>query len=257
LWNYRSFILGLAARDFRIRYMNSFLGSLWAVLNPFAQILVYTLVFSQVMMARLPGIDSAFAYSIYLCAGIINWQYFSEVLTRMQNIFIEHAELLKKVNVPRTSLPLFVVISSSINYAIMMGIFLLFLVAVGQFAGWPILALIPLLAFQICFAVGLGTILATLNVFFRDVGHFMGVVLQFWFWLTPIVYPRSIVPERFAWIQDINPMSWLMRSYQDIFLLGEWPEWTKGWLLMSSAVVLMILGYAVFKRLDKEMVDEL
>mgnify|MGYP002477057924 FL=1 len=257
MWNYRSFILGLAARDFRIRYMNSFLGSLWAVLNPFAQILVYTLVFSQVMMARLPGIDSAFAYSIYLCAGIINWQYFSEVLTRMQNIFIEHAELLKKVHFPRTSLPLFVVISSSINYVIMMGIFILFLVAVGQFAGWPVLAMLPLLFFQICFAVGLGTFLATLNVFFRDVGHFMGIVLQFWFWLTPIVYPRSIVPERFVWIQDINPMSWLMRSYQDIFLLGEWPEWTKGWPLMMSAIVLLFLGYAVFKRLDKEMVDEL
>ena len=257
LWQYRSFILGLVARDFRIRYMNSYLGSLWAILNPIAQILVYTLIFSQVMKTRLPGIDNAFAYSIYLCAGIFNWLYLSEVLTRMQTIFIEHSELLKKANFPRTSLPLFVLLSSSINYSIMMGLYIIFLIIVGQFSGWSILAMIPLLLLQQCFAVGLGTLLATLNVFFRDVGHFMGVILQFWFWLTPIVYPRDIVPERFVWIQDINPLSWLMRSYQDIFLLGGWPHWSDGWLMFGLAAGSILLGYISFKRLNREMVDEL
>jgi lipopolysaccharide transport system permease protein len=85
----------------------------------------------------------------------------------------------------------------------------------------------------------------------------MGVVLQFWFWLTPIVYPRDIVPERFVWIQDINPLSWLMRSYQDIFLLGEWPHWSDGWLMFGLAAGSILLGYISFKRLNREMVDEL
>lgn len=257
LWHYRSFVLGLVARDFRVRYLNSFFGSLWAILNPIAQILVYTLIFSQIMKAKLPRIDDTFAYSIYLCAGIINWQYFSEVLTRMQSIFIEHSELMKKVNFPRISLPLFVLLSSSINYLIMMGLYLIFLIVVGHFVGWPILAIIPLIVLQQGFAVGLGTFLGTLNVFFRDVGHIMGVVLQFWFWLTPIVYPRDIVPERFAWIHDLNPMSWLMKSYQDLFLLGAWPQWAEGWLLIVLALAMPLLGYLTFKRLNKEMVDEL
>lgn len=257
LWNYRSFILGLVVRDFRVRYMNSFLGSLWAILNPVAQIVVYTLIFSQIMMTRLPGIDNAFAYSIYLCAGVINWQYFTEVLTRMQSIFIDQSELLKKANFPRTSLPLFILLSSSINYLIMMGLYILFLVIVGQFVGWPILAMIPLLLIQQCLAVGLGIFLATLNVFFRDIGHIMGVVLQFWFWLTPIVYPRNIVPEQFEWILEANPLSWLMKSYQDLFLNGEWPNWTNGFWMTGLSAVSLLLGYLAFKRLNKEMVDEL
>lgn len=257
LWHYRSFILGLVARDFRIRYMNSFLGSLWAILNPIAQILVYTLIFSQIMMTRLPGIDNAFAYSIYLCAGVLNWQYFSEVLTRMQTIFIDQSELLKKANFPRTSLPLFVLLSASINYGIMIGLYIIFLVTVGQFPGWTIFAMLPLLLVQQCFAAGLGILLATLNVFFRDIGHIMGVVLQFWFWLTPIVYPRSIVPERFEWILDANPLSWLMKSYQNLFLVGEWPHWAGGSWLFALAAVSLLLGYLAFKRLNKEMVDEL
>jgi len=257
LWHYRSFILGLVIRDFRIRYLNSFLGSLWSILNPIAQILVYTLIFSQIMMTRLPGIENAFAYSIYLCAGIINWLYLSEVLNRMQTIFIEHSELLKKTNFPRTSLPLFVLLSSSINYLIMMGLYLIFLIIVGEFPGWSILAMIPLLFLQQCFMVGFGTLLATLNVFFRDVGHIMAVILQFWFWLTPIVYPRDIVPERFKWIHDINPLCWLMQSYQDLFLVGEWPNWGLGGPFILMAILSLVLGYFTFKRLNKEMVDEL
>ena len=257
LWQYRSFILGLVGRDFRSRYMNSFLGSLWAILNPIAQIVVYTLIFSQIMMTKLPGIDNVFAYSIYLCAGIINWQYFSEVLTRMQTIFIDQSELLKKANFPRTSLPLFVLLSASINYSIMMGLYILFLIIVGQFPGWTILSIIPLLMIQQCFTVGLGVLLATLNVFFRDVGHFMGVVLQFWFWLTPIVYPRSIVPDQFVWIIDTNPLSWLMKSYQDLFLVGEWPNWSEGLWMFALSVISFVMGYFAFRRLNKEMVDEL
>jgi len=178
-------------------------------------------------------------------------------LTRMQTIFIEHSELIKKVSFPRTSLPLFVLMSSSINYLIMMGLYLIFLILVGHFVGWPILAMIPLIVLQQCFAIGLGTLLATLNVFFRDIGHIMGVVLQFWFWLTPIVYPRDILPEGLVWIHNLNPMSWLMKSYQDLFLLGEWPKWTEGLLLIILAIVMLFLGYFAFRRLNKEMVDEL
>lgn len=257
MWQYRAFVFGLVARDFRSKYLNSVLGSAWAILNPLAQILVYTLVFSQIMQAKLPGIDDTLGYSIYLVAGLLGWQFFAEVLGRLQNIFIDQSNLLTKANFPRTSLPLYVVLSASINYVILMFIFIGFLIITGRAPDITIVAIIPLLIIQQTFAIGLGIFLATLNVFFRDIGHGTGIVLQFWFWLTPIVYPAQIVPEQFNWIITINPMTWVVQGYQNIFLYGEWPVWQDGSVIAVLAGIFVILGYFTFVKLDKEMVDEL
>src|SRR3546814_5398296 len=159
-------------------------------------ILVYTVIFSQIMRAKLPGIDSTFAYSIYLCAGLLTWGLFAEIVGRSQNVFLEHANLLKKLSFPRLCLPVTLVLSSLVNFAIIFGLFTAFLVISGNFPGLLIVAVLPVLAIQIAFAIGLGMVLGVLNVFFRDVGQLFGVVLQFWFWLTPIIYPASILPER-------------------------------------------------------------
>jgi lipopolysaccharide transport system permease protein len=110
LWAYRGFILGSVRREFQSRYQNSVLGAAWAVLNPLAMIVVYTVIFSQVMRARLPGAEtSSFAYSIYLCAGVLTWGLFAEITSRAQTVFIDNAGLLKKLSFPRMSLPVTVV----------------------------------------------------------------------------------------------------------------------------------------------------
>ena len=98
LWHYRSFILGSVKREFQAKYLNSLLGATWSVIQPLAMILVYTVIFSQIMRAKLPGVESVFGYSIYLCAGIITWGYFADMVGRGQNIFIENANLLKKLS---------------------------------------------------------------------------------------------------------------------------------------------------------------
>src|SRR5665647_1200102 len=112
LWAYRGFILGSVKREFQFKYKESLIGSAWAVINPLAMILVYTVIFSQVMRTRLPGADSPFAYSIYLCAGLLSWGLFSEIALRAQNIFLENANLLKKISFPRLCLPVVVVINA-------------------------------------------------------------------------------------------------------------------------------------------------
>lgn len=257
MWRYRAFILGLVSRDFRSRYLNSILGAAWSVLNPLAQILIYTLIFSQVMRARLPNLDDTLGYSIYVCAGILPWQYFTEVLTRCQNVFLEQANILKKVSFPRTSLPLYVFLSAGINYGILLLLFIGFLVIVGRLPGLSFLSLFLLLALQQAFAVGLGIFLGTLHVFFRDVGYVLGVILQFWFWLTPIVYPLEIVPEKLRWILYLNPMTGLLQGYQGIFLHGAWPVWERILPVSLFAAFFLFLGYFTFVKLDKEMVDEL
>ena len=257
LWTYRAFILGSVQREFQSKYQNSLLGAAWTVLNPLAMIIVYTVIFSQVMRARLPGVDSSFAYSIYLCAGVLTWGLFAEIVGRGQNVFLDNANLLKKLSFPRLCLPVTVVLNALLNFAIIFGLFTAFLLLSGNFPGLPYLALIPLLAIQITFSIGLGMVVGVLNVFFRDVGQLFSVVLQFWFWLTPIIYPIAILPESVRPLMSFNPMAGLMAAYQAILVGGEWPSWASLWPITVLAALLCIWGMRLFRRHAGEMVDEL
>jgi len=257
LWAYRGFILGSVKREFQSKYRNSLLGGAWMVLNPLAMIIVYTVIFSQIMRARLPGVDTSFAYSIYLCAGILTWGVFAEITGRAQNTFIENANLLKKLSFPRLCLPVIVVTNALVNFAIVFGLFTVFLLVTGNFPGLPFLALIPMLALLVLFAIGLGITLGVLNVFFRDVGQFFGILLTFWFWLTPIVYPVSILSEEAqSWIR-FNPMTAMMEAFQTILVWQQWPDWFNMWPVLVISVVLCLLGLSLFRKHAGEMVDEL
>jgi lipopolysaccharide transport system permease protein len=257
VWQYRGFVWGMVGREFQARYLQSVLGSAWALLNPAAMIAIYTVIFSQVMRARLPGEDDAFAYSIYLCAGLLTWNFFSEVIVRGLTVFLDNAALLKKASFPRISLPVVLLLSCTLNFAIIFGVFLIVLTAIGRFPGWAIVALIPLLMVQQAFALGLGTLLGVLNVFFRDVAQLVLVALQLWFWLTPIVYSAAILPD---WAQAAlawNPLAQLVGAYQQILLAGTWPAWSQFRLHLAGAALALALAFFTFDRLSGEMVDEL
>ena len=254
---YRGFILGSVKREFQAKYRNSILGAAWAIINPLAMIVVYTVIFSQLMRTRLPGIDTAFAYSIYLCAGVLTWGLFAEITGRAQNVFLEHGGLLKKISFPRISLPIIVVLSAVLNFAIVFALFTIFLILSGNFPGWVYAAMLPILVIQIMFAVGLGMILGVLNVFFRDVGQFFGNFLQFWFWLTPIVYPSEILPEKVRELLTLNPMAPLIKSYQGILVAGHWPNWASLVPVTLGSLALCALGLHLFRRHAAEIVDEL
>jgi len=257
LWAYRGFILGSVKREFQSKYRNSLLGATWNIINPLAMILVYTVIFSKVMRARLPGVDSTFAYSVYLCAGVLTWGLFAEIAGRALNTFLENANLLKKLNFPRLSLPVIVVANALLNFAIIFGLFTGFLIITGNFPGLAYLALFPVLAVLVVFAVGLGITLGVLNVFFRDVGQFFGIFLQFWFWLTPIVYSANILPKRIAGLLVYNPMAPIVQACQSILVNQQWPQWGTLWPVMLLAVLLCVLGLRLFRRRAGEMVDEL
>jgi lipopolysaccharide transport system permease protein len=257
LWVYRGFIIGNVKREFQSRYRNSLLGAAWTLINPLSMIIVYTVIFSQIMKAKLPGVDSAFAYSIYLCAGILTWGLFAEIVGRAQNTFLENANLLKKLSFPRLCLPVIVVANAGLNFAIIFGLFSAFLALSGNFPGWFYLALLPVLVILVAFAIGLGITLGVLNVFFRDVGQFFGIFLQFWFWMTPIVYPVSILPERLQPYMDLNPMARLINAFQVILVNGQWPNWYSLWPVVVLALIMCVMGIGLFRRHAGEMVDEL
>lgn len=257
LWAYRGFILGSVKREFQSKYRNSLLGAAWTIINPLAMIVVYTVIFSQIMRAKLPGIDSSFAYSIYLCAGILTWGLFAEILGRGQNIFLDNANLLKKISFPRLCLPVIAILNAGVNFSIVFGIFLGFLVVAGFWPGLVIVAVIPVLIVQLLFAVGLGMTLGVLNVFFRDVGQFFGIFLQFWFWFTPVVYPATILPEPVQPLMAWNPMYPLVQACQGIFVSGQWPDWHSLLYPLVLGLAMCFFGMRLFRQHAGEMVDEL
>jgi lipopolysaccharide transport system permease protein len=254
---YRGFILGSMKREFQIKYSNSLLGAAWNVINPLAMIIVYTVIFSQIMGAKLPGVESTFAYSIYLCAGILTWGLFAELTGEGQNVFLKNANVLTKLSFPRICLPIIVVANACVNFSIIFTLFTVFLLISGNFPGLPFLAIFPLLALLIIFALGLGITLGVLNVFFRDVGQFFGIFITFWFWLTPIVYPITILPERIQALLILNPMAPLLGAFQDVLVRGKWPHWENLWLVALLAIILCIIGMGLFRRHASEIVDEL
>ena len=165
--------------------------------------------------------------------------------------------MIKKLNFPRITLPVILFFSSTLNFIIVFSIFLLFLLVVGRFPGAILLGYIPLLILQQAFALGLGMMLGTMNIFFRDIGQFMGIVIQFWFWLTPIVYPVSILSERVQAIITFNPMTRIMASYQQIVLNQQWPAWREMYPQFILAAAALVIGLFVFRRLSGDAVDEL
>ncbi|MEC5407880.1 ABC transporter permease [Paraburkholderia sp. MPAMCS5] len=257
LWGYRGFILGNVKREFQSKYRNSLLGAAWTVLNPLAMIIVYTVIFSQLMRARLPGTTSSFAYSIYLCAGSLTWGLFAEVVGRGQNVFLDNANLLKKISFPRLCLPATIVCNSLLNFGIIFGLFTVFLIGSGNFPGVVFIALVPVIFVLILFAIGLGITIGVLNVFFRDVGQFFAIFLQFWFWLTPIVYPVDVLPPRVHPLIKYNPMTGIVTSCQAILVKGQWPDWPSLLPAAILAVFFLAFGMRLFRRHSGEMVDEL
>ncbi|MCA1248316.1 ABC transporter permease [Massilia sp. MS-15] len=257
LWAYRGFVLGSVKREFQSKYVNAMLGAVWSVLSPLAMILVYTVIFSEVMRAKLPNNDSTAAYSIYLCAGILTWGLFAEIVSRGQNMFLEQANLIKKISFPRICLPIIVVLNALVNFGIIFGLFLVFLLVSGNFPGMVFFAIIPVLLLQILLAIGLGMVSGILNVFFRDVGQFVTIAMQFWFWLTPIVYPASILPEAARPILLYNPMAAVVQAHQAILVEGRLPDWNALIPAGLLALLLCILGLRLFRKRSGEMVDEL
>lgn len=257
-WRYRHFILSSIRSEFRTRFIRSRLGGLWMIVHPLAQAAIFALVLAEVMGAKLPGMaNDKFAYAIYLLSGLLAWSLFSEVISRCLTLFIDNGNLLKKIVFPRISLPLIVVGSALFSnllllFAILIVFGLLGHIPGAQMAWVPVLMLVTLVL-----ALSIGLILGVLNVFIRDVGQVVPVVLQLGFWFTPIVYTLNIVPEALRPILHMNPMTVVVQNYQNILLFNAKPEFAGlAWLVFFS-LTLLVGALLMFRRASAEMVDVL
>lgn len=257
LWAYRHFIFSSIKNEVHARFSRSKLGALWMILQPLAQSAIYALVLSQLLAARLPGATSAYSYAIYLMSGMVAWALFNELVTRSMAMFVENAAIMKKIMFPRICLPVITTGSALLNNVLLMLATMFIFALIGH---WPSssLAWLPfLVVVTVCFGMALGMILGILNVFVRDVGQAAGVVLQLWFWLTPVVYMIDIVPaplqKYFAW----NPMYHIVKGFQAVLFRGAAPELQGIMVILLGSLVLLVLSLVLFRRAAPDMVDVL
>lgn len=257
LWDYRGFVWSSIRNEFVARFARSRLGGLWMIINPLAQVAIYALVLSNVLAAKLPGIDNKYAYALYLMAGILAWSLFSEIIGRCLTLFIDQGNLMKKMRFPRITLPVIAVGSCLLNYGLLFAALLLVFALLGQSISFQILWIVPLTVVVTALAVGIGLVLGVLNVFVRDTGQVVPIVLQAWFWFTPIVYPDNIIPKEFKGLMGFNPMYPIVTAYHDALVHARMPN-IEGLLVPAViAIGLMLLGLIMFRRAAPEMVDVL
>lgn len=257
VWRYRYFISSSIRTELRIKFVRSRLGGLWMILNPLAQVLIFAFILSAVLSAKLPGITNRYAYAIYLMAGTLGWSLFADIVTRCLTLFIDNGNTLKKLAFPKIALPLVVVGSAVVNNLLLFVAILLIFSLLGHLPA-PALLLLPLVMIvTIALALGVGLALGVLNVFMRDIGQVVPVMLQFLYWFTPVVYMASIIPPNYrAWLV-LNPLIPIVTAYQDILLYHRAPDWSSLGATLVLACGSLALALVLFRKASPEMVDQL
>lgn len=256
-WRYRHFIFSSIYNEFRAKFIRSRLGSAWIVLNPLLQVVMFAFVLSAVLSSKLPGIDNRYAYAIYLTAGMLGWNLFAEIVGRCLTIFMDNANLIKKMAFPKITLPLIVTGSAAVNSILLFISILLIFGLLGHFPGTSLLWVLPLTLLTILFSVGIGLFFGILNVFIRDIGQVVPIVLQFWFWFTPVVYPTSIIPQRFEPWLAMNPMYHIIEGYHTVLFTGQPPALKALSVVLLFSLVILAFSLFFFRKASPEMVDVL
>jgi lipopolysaccharide transport system permease protein len=250
-----SLLIELTKRDFTERYSGSVLGVFWTFIWPLVNIFVYTVIFSQVMGARLQGASSTYSYGIYLIAGILPWTAFANTVSRSATIFADKKGIISKIKVSLPSLPLYIVMSESITFLITLLIYMVFLLMTGTPLRTSLIFLPVIYLVQQIFAFSLGFLITIFHVFIRDLKEITGIVLQLWFWFTPIVYVYDILPAFAKNLVAFNPAFLFIKAYQDIFVLNQVPEFVNLMKLSIMAHLLLLAGYVIFKKLERDIRD--
>ena len=227
------------------------------ILNPLAQATIFAIVLSEVLITKIPNIENKSAYAIYLMAGMSAWGLFAEIMNRCTTVFIDYSNTLKKISFPRLCLPLIVGGSALINHLLLLAAIAVVFLFFGHLPTIAWLALPIGMLLIVLLAFGLGIILGLLNVFSRDVGQVMGIVLQLWFWFTPVVYLMDNMPQRFLKVLKLNPMTPMVKIYQNALLYGQFPAMADLYIPILISSGLFLFSFWIFRRASADLVDAL
>lgn len=250
LLHYRDLLYFLVRREITVRYKQTLLGALWAVLQPFMTMVVFS-----VFLGRLAGMPSdGIPYPVFAYLGLLPWTYFSGSVSRASGGLVANASLLGKVYFPRVLIPLSSTLAALADFFIAATVLVGLMLWYGVSPAASAILYLPLTALTALLALGVGMWLASINVQFRDVQQATPFLLQIWMFATPIVYPGSLVPQRYRFIYDLNPMAGIISAYR-ASALGEPIPWTSLGTACIVALVLLVTGWWQFRRMDRHFAD--
>ncbi len=248
-------IQSMVIRDIRARYSGSLLGIFWSVIHPLTQLILYYFVFSVVLKTRLGPEYGGTNYAFWLIAGLLPWMLFVEVVNRSPGAVLEQSSVIKKMVFPSEILPFVHLAAAAVNHLIGLSILIGFLLLLGYGISLKIFMLFPYLFAIGIFTLGISWILSALNVFLRDIGQIIGVVVNIWFFLTPIIYPSHLIPQSLQSLFGLNPMLYVVDGYR-MALLGKTELDLIGFsYLLLVGLVLFALGGLTFKKLKPAFAD--
>lgn len=250
LWAYRELLWVLTARDIKVRYKQTVLGAAWAVLRPFTTMIIFSVVFGQ--LAKMPS--DGYPYPVFVYAALLPWTFFAAAIGTSGNSLVGSAHLVSKVYFPRLIIPLSSVGAGLVDLLISTGILLLMMLWYGVGWSWNLLAAPLLLVFVIFTALGVGTLLSALTVAYRDFTHLTPFLVQIWMYVTPVIFPVTLVPERWQWLLYLNPMTGLVEGFRSAFL-GKPFDLSGLGISFAIAVAAFLIGVAYFEKVERRFAD--
>src|SRR5574344_1368738 len=251
LYAYRELLKTNVKKDIRGKYKASFLGVLWSFINPLLQVLVYAIVFPYIMRIQTPN------YLVFLICGIIPWTWFTTSVSQGTTCITINANLIKKVYFPREILPISVVTSGLINFLISCIIILIFVLLGGLGISWHLIFL-PLIALvQYIFSLAFAMLLGSFNVYVKDVEYIVAFIINMLFYATPVLYTTDMFHGWILWIFRLNPMAHIINAYRDIFYVHEIPQIGSLLILLGIGLIIVVICYKAFKKLEKRFAEEI
>ncbi len=256
LFSYRELLFSLTKKELKVKYRGSALGFFWSLLNPILIMLVYSFVFSIVLRQ---GIQE---FAIFLLCGLLPFNFFSNSVNYGASSVISNANLVKKIYFPKEIIPLSIVLSNLINFLLEL-VVLFVVLSIFKYKFYMYLYYLPvIIIIEIFFVSGFTLLVSSLNVLYRDLQHLVSILMTVWFFGTPIIYPLTMVPERFQFLMQLNPMTVFVTFYRDIFYFVKypegiyWPSWEIILIGLGITFGFFFLGYYVFKRIEPRFAEE-
>lgn len=251
IFDYRELLKNNVKKEIRGKYKKSVLGVLWTFLNPLLQLAVYAFIFPLILK------NTQEYYIIFVCAGLIPWTFFTSTISQSTWTVIGNGNIVKKVFFPREILPISVVTSAMVNFIISTIIIIFFCLAYGLGLSKYIIFYPFILIIQYILQLGISFVLSAVTVYFRDLEHFVQIILMLMFYATPIVYSGDSIPDAFKFIINFNPMAHIIEGYRDIFYNQVKPDLMGLGILLIISIIVCVLGYAIFNKLQKGFAEEL
>ena len=250
IWQYRELLYFLTWRDVKVRYKQTVIGFLWAIIQPFLKMVVFSVIFGSLAKMNSEG----FPYPIFLYAGLLPWQFFASSVSRSGESVVGSASLITKVYFPRLIIPIASVGACLVDFAISFIILIVMMFYYNIIPTLSSLMVIPLVLATIFTALGMGMLISALNVAYRDFRYILPFFVQIWMFLTPVIYPVGIIPENWRWLILLNPMAGIVDAYRSA-ILGKPFEWGSLGVSMGIAVAIFLCGLVYFRKTEKYFSD--